>query len=122
MPNRHHLSAGNPLHVPDECCCVLSPLAPFVDMSAWAWTFAMTPEIDCECRESMARHPEGEPLVPSRVLAKSVHDRKGDSSTCFGPGTVRQLGAVGQVDRAFARERAPIRQGDRTLPRSCALL
>src|SRR5216684_2290133 len=115
MPNRHHLSPGNSLHVADECCCVLGPLAPSVDMSALAWTFAMTAQIDCECREAVARHPEGEALVSSRVLAKSVHNRKGDSCTRSRPGPVRELGTVGRVDRAFAGERALSRQGDRSL-------
>src|SRR5260370_18225235 len=90
MPNRHHLSPGNPLHVPDECCCVLSPLAPFVDMSAWAGSIAMTAQIDSECREAVTRHSEGEALVSSRVLAKPVHNREGDTSTCFGPRAVRE--------------------------------
>jgi hypothetical protein len=84
-------------------------------MSAWAGTLAMTAQIDCECREAVARHPEGEALVSSRVLAKSVHDREGDSCTRFGPGTVREPGTVGRVDRAFAGERALSRQGDRSL-------
>src|SRR5258706_1952051 len=114
MPNRHHLSTGNSLDVPDECCCVLSPLAPSVDISAWAGTSAMTAQIDCECGETVPRHPEGEPLVSSRVLAKSVHDREGNSCACFGPSTVRELGAVGRVDRAFAGERALSRQGVRS--------
>src|SRR5258708_38673037 len=115
MPDGHHLSTGNSVHVPDECCCVLSPLAPSVDMSAWAGTLAMTAQIDCECRETVARHSEGEALVSSRVLAKPVHDREGDPSTCFGPGTVREPGTVRRVDGAFAGERALSRQGDRSL-------
>src|SRR5216684_2978583 len=115
MPNRHHLAPGNSLHVADECCRILSPLAPFVDMSALTRTLAMTAQIDCECRETVARHPEGEALVSTRMLAKSVHDGESDSCTRFGPGTVRELGTVGRVDRAFAGERALSRQGDRSL-------
>src|SRR6266568_4861133 len=115
MPDGHHLATGNSLDVADECCCVLSPLAPFVDMSAWAGTLAMTAQIDCECRETVTRHSEGEALISPRVLAKPVHNREGDPCTRFGPGTVRKLRAVGRGDRAFAGERALSRQGDRSL-------
>src|SRR5258706_4586214 len=115
MPDGHHLSTGNSLHVSDERCSVPSPLAPFVDMSAWAGTIAMTAQIDCEGRETVARHSEGEALISSRVLAKPVHDREGDPSTCFRPGTVRELGTVRRVDGAFAGERPLSRQGDRSL-------
>src|SRR4029077_12902629 len=113
MPNRHHLSAGNSVYVVDECRSVLSPLAPLVDMSAWAGTLAMTAQVDCEGGETEAGHPECESLVPSRVLAQSVHDRKGDRRTRFRPRPVRELGAVGRVYGAFAGERALSGQGDR---------
>src|SRR5260370_9507462 len=122
MPKRHHLSTGNALHVPHKCCRVLSPLAPFVDMSSWAGTLAMTAQINRECRETVPRHPEGEALVSPRVLAKSVHDRERDSGTRFRPGTVRELGTVSRVDRAFAGDRAVSRQGNRSLSGSSPLL
>src|SRR5258708_36004803 len=115
MPDGHPLSTGNSLHVTDECCCVLSPLAAFVDMSAWDGTLAMTAQIDCECSEAVTRHSEGEALISSRVLAKPVHNREGNPSTCFGPSPVRELGTVRRVDGAFAGERALSRQGDRSL-------
>src|SRR5712692_1935762 len=115
MSDRHDLSARDALDVCHERGHILSPLRPSVNVPASARALAVAAEIHCKGPEPIPGHSLRETLVPSRVVAKSVHDGKRQLSTGFGPRSVREPGSVGGLDGPLASESTLSRQGARSL-------
>src|SRR6266852_4197741 len=115
MAERHDLSAHDALDMCHERGHVVRPLRPSVHMPAPARALAVAAEINCEGAEPIPGHGLRETLVPSRVVAQSVHDSERQLSTGFGPCAVREPGSVGGCDGPLASEGTLSRQGARSL-------
>jgi hypothetical protein len=118
MSEWHHFSAHNALEVFHERSHVVRPLRPSPNVAARARALAMAAQVNGECPKPVSRHRLREALVPTRMVAKTMHDRERHLGVGFGPRAVRQLGSIGGRYRPFPGEGAFSRQGGRSLSRS----
>src|SRR5260370_33241964 len=104
MSERHDLSARDALDVRHKRGHIVRPLRPSVHMPAPSRALAVAAEIHGKGAEPIPGHGLREALVPSRVVAQSVHDSERYHSTAFGPCAAREPGSVDVYDGPLAIE------------------
>jgi hypothetical protein len=98
VAKRSDFAAGYPLHISDECCSVVGPLRPGIDVTALTRAHAMAAKVDGEGAHAVACHSFGKSGIAARVLTQAMHYGKGNVGAGLRPGAIGEFCPVGRLD------------------------